>query len=89
MDPKNSKRTRPDEEPAFDDIDTAGAKLRVDSDALRARCRRAARRVGNTVVAELGGGIVAFKFGSSWRVRFPRPWRNDAPEGLDGHGGEP
>jgi hypothetical protein len=39
--------------------------------ALRARCRRAAKKVGNDVVAHLGGGIVAVKLGSSWRIRFP------------------
>jgi hypothetical protein len=52
-------------------IDTAAAKLAVAPDALRARCRRAARTVGNQIEANLGGGIVAFKFGRSWRVRFP------------------
>lgn len=83
MTPRSPKSAQPAGEAAFDDIDTAGAKLRVDSDALRARCRRAARRVGNTVVAELGGGIVAFKFGSSWRIRFPRHWRNDGPDASD------
>lgn len=41
--------------------------------ALRARCRRAARRRGREVQADLGGGIVAFKMGRSWRVRFPAP----------------
>lgn len=54
-------------------IEVAAERLSVAPDALRARCRRAARRVGDTVVANLGGGIVAFKFGRSWRVRFPEP----------------
>jgi hypothetical protein len=40
-------------------------------EALRARCRRAALRVGDSIQAQLGGGIVAFKFGRSWRVRMP------------------
>jgi len=55
----------------FDTIETAAAKLDMAPTALRARCRRAALRVGDEVVAHLGGGIVAFKFGRSWRVRFP------------------
>jgi hypothetical protein len=29
-------------------------------------------REGRDIVAHLGGGVVAFKFGRSWRVRFPR-----------------
>jgi hypothetical protein len=55
----------------FDTIESAAAKLDLDVEALRARCRRAATRVGDTVQAHLGGGIVAFKFGRSWRIRFP------------------
>ena len=55
----------------FETIETAAAKLDMAPTALRARCRRAGRRVGDEVVARLGGGIVAFKFGRSWRVRFP------------------
>lgn len=54
-------------------IDAAAAQLGLAPDALRARCRRAARRVGDAVIAQLGGGIVAFKFGRSWRIRFPDP----------------
>ncbi len=38
--------------------------------ALRARCRRKARREGREVVARLGAGVVGFKFGANWRVRF-------------------
>ena len=55
----------------YDTIETAAARLVLDVDALRARCRRNARREGTAVVADLGGGIVAFKLGRSWRVRFP------------------
>jgi hypothetical protein len=55
----------------FDTIESAAAKLGLDENALRARCRRAAERVHDATVARLGGGIVAFKFGKSWRVRFP------------------
>jgi hypothetical protein len=49
----------------------AAIRLGLDVQALRARCRRAARKVGNDVIARLGGGIVAVKLGSSWRIRFP------------------
>lgn len=52
-------------------IEIAAARLALAPDALRARCRRHARRVGNEVIAHLGGGIVAFKLGRSWRVSFP------------------
>jgi hypothetical protein len=54
-------------------IETAAERLDLDPNALRARCRRAARRVGDEIIAHLGGGIVAFKFGRSWRVQFPEP----------------
>ena len=56
----------------YDTIETAAARLALDAEALRARCRRGARREGTATVADLGGGIVAFKFGRSWRVQFPR-----------------
>lgn len=50
----------------------AARRLGLSPDALRARCRRAARnRPTRGTVVELGGGIVALKFGSRWRVRFP------------------
>jgi len=52
-------------------IDQASDLLQVSSAALRARCRRAARRRGKDVVAELADGILAIKFGRSWRIRFP------------------
>ena len=55
---------------AFETIETAAVRLGLDPDALRARCRRAAEQVGDAIVAQLGGGIVAFKFGKSWRIRF-------------------
>lgn len=54
-------------------IEAAASILQVEPNALRARCRRAARRTHQGVTADLGGGIVAFKFGRSWRVRFPEP----------------
>jgi len=39
-------------------------------DALRRRCARAARKIGRDITAQLGDGVVAVKFGRSWRVRF-------------------
>jgi hypothetical protein len=57
--------------PLYDTVEAAAAKLGLDAEALRARCRRAAKPVGASIEAHLGGGIVAFKFGRSWRVRFP------------------
>jgi hypothetical protein len=52
-------------------IEEAAVRLALTPLALRARCRRAARREGRSIVAHLGAGVVAFKFGRSWRVRFP------------------
>jgi hypothetical protein len=57
--------------PVFETIESAAEKLSVRPSALRSRCRRAAKRVGDASVVKLGGGIVAFKFGKTWRVRFP------------------
>ena len=51
-------------------IEDAAGRLSTTPTALRARCRRHARREGRDVIARLGGGVVAFKFGSSWRIRF-------------------
>jgi hypothetical protein len=51
-------------------IDVAAPRLGVSEEALRARCRRARKCTGGTVV-DLGGGIRAVKFGRTWRVRFP------------------
>ncbi len=57
--------------PIFETIESAAGKLDVEPAALRSRCRRAARRCAGASVAQLGGGIVAFKFGQTWRIRFP------------------
>jgi hypothetical protein len=58
----------------YDTIESAATKLAMDPNALRARCRRAARRVaGFGIEAQLGAGVVAVKFGKSWRIRFPSP----------------
>jgi hypothetical protein len=75
---------------AFETVDNAARKLGLEVGALRARCRRAAVAVGDTTVAHLGGGVVAFKFGRSWRIRFPpafeaSPWDARAT----GFGGRP
>lgn len=51
----------------------AAAKLDLEEQALRARCRRAARRVRGQVQADLGMGVLARKLGSSWRVYVPSP----------------
>lgn len=73
---KRSRTTRaapPRPSTLYDTVDTAAAKLSLDPTALRARLRRAQRAEGRSVVADLGGGITAFKFGSSWRISFPQP----------------
>ncbi len=51
-------------------IELAALMLSTTPVALRARCRRKARREGREVVARLGAGVVGFKFGANWRVRF-------------------
>jgi hypothetical protein len=55
----------------FETVEAASAKLSLDPTALRARLRRAQRVEGDRIVADLGGGIHGFKFGKSWRIRFP------------------
>jgi hypothetical protein len=58
----------------YETIESAAAKLAIDPNALRARCRRAARARANFgIEAQLGAGVVAVKFGKSWRIRFPSP----------------
>jgi hypothetical protein len=54
-------------------IEAAAKLVGVSPEALRARCRRAARRRDRQVVAELGMGIIARKFGRSWRLSVPPP----------------
>lgn len=53
-------------------IDEAAERLAMTPNALRCRCRRAQRkdRATGRVTAPLGDGVVAVKFGRSWRVRF-------------------
>lgn len=52
-------------------VEQAAGLLSTSPTALRARCRRYARREGREVISRLGGGIVAVKLGKSWRVRLP------------------
>jgi hypothetical protein len=54
-------------------VEDAAQLLSTTPTALRARCRRHARRVGRETVARLGAGVVAFKFGGSWRLRIEPP----------------
>jgi hypothetical protein len=58
-------------EPVYYTVEAAAAKLSLDPAALRARLRRAQRVEGSAIVADLGGDIQGFKFGKSWRIRFP------------------
>ncbi len=70
--PRDETTTQSPTSPAsYVNVDDAALRLATTPNALRARCRRAARRTGRIVSAHLGGGIVAIKFGVSWRVRFP------------------
>lgn len=55
----------------YHDVAAAATTLGLGTDALRARCRRAAVREGGSIVAHLGGGIVAFRLGRTWRIKFP------------------
>ena len=56
----------------YETVASAAPKLGLEPNALRARIRRSQRDEGGEIVADLGGGIRAFKFGSrSWRLRFP------------------
>lgn len=52
--------------------ESAAKLLELSEHALRARCRRAARREGQQVVARLGAGVVAYKLGKTWRVHFQK-----------------
>ncbi len=54
-------------------VEDAAKLLSTTPTALRARCRRHARRIGREVTARLGAGVVAFKFGASWRLRIDPP----------------
>lgn len=56
--------------PGLCTVEVAAVLLDTTPAALRARCRRNAPREGRKVVARLGAGMVGFKFGANWRVRF-------------------
>jgi hypothetical protein len=79
--PRSTRRDNPSDgtfhpsraEQLYDTVEVAAVKLSSEPVALRARLRRAQRREGNAIVADLGGGIHAFKFGRNWRIRFPDP----------------
>jgi hypothetical protein len=70
---RTPRATPPRPSTLYDTVDSAAAKLSLDPTALRARLRRAQRAEGRAIVADLGGGITAFKFGSNWRISFPQP----------------
>jgi hypothetical protein len=54
-------------------IEIAAAKLDLEPQALRARCRRGSRSENGETVARLGMGVIARKLGKSWRVYVPSP----------------
>jgi hypothetical protein len=51
------------------EAEAAAARFGISVRAFRARCRRHLRREGRLLVARLGPGLIAFKFGVSWRLR--------------------
>jgi len=53
---------------ALHTVRTAALHFGIDEATLREQCKNAAR--GRTH-ANLGGGIIAFKAGETWRIRFP------------------
>ncbi|HXX69171.1 MAG TPA: hypothetical protein VEK07_18445 [Polyangiaceae bacterium] len=53
---------------AYQSLDDAAPRLGMTVQALRARCRRGVAPDGR---CHLGDGVVAMKFGRTWRVRFP------------------
>jgi hypothetical protein len=65
--------SQPPGAPQLVTVEDAARLLSTTPAALRARCRRNARRLGSEVTARLGAGVVAFKFGASWRLRIELP----------------
>lgn len=51
-------------------LEQAAERLGIGTKALEARCRRAQRKESHNIVARLGAGVTAMKFGVSWRFRF-------------------
>jgi hypothetical protein len=71
---KATKRPRaPLPKQVFDDIKAAAAKLGLEPEALRARCRRVQELERGEVIAKLGAGVVGYKLGRTWRFRFFGP----------------
>ncbi len=64
-------KSRRNRDPDYLTIEDAAPRLDMTTQALRARCRRGAVREGREVRTYLGDGVVATKFGRTWRVRFP------------------
>lgn len=74
--PSRSRRKRPAPQSlgaCWYTIEIAAAKLDLEPQALRARCRRASRLVQGEILAQLGMKVVARKLGKSWRVYVPSP----------------
>ena len=69
--PRDAEHQRREASASYVDIERAAVRLSTTPNALRARCRRNARREGRAITAHLGGGIMAIKLGVSWRIRFP------------------
>jgi hypothetical protein len=57
--------------PPYLTVELAAQRLSTTPNALRARLRRSQRREGTSIVADLGGGLRAIKFGRNWRLIFP------------------
>ena len=71
MKKRSMPRGSPPDAGTYVTTEDAALYLSTTPTALRARCRRHARRVGKSIVAHLGADIIAVKLGASWRVRFP------------------
>jgi hypothetical protein len=56
---------------AYLSVEEAAPRLGMTPQALRARCRRGAVKEGRETRCYLGDGVVASKFGRTWRLRFP------------------
>lgn len=57
--------------PDFFSVPEAARRLGLTDEALRARCRRAARRVNGHIEAHIGAGVIGVKLGRAWRIIFP------------------
>lgn len=52
-------------------VEQAACRMQLNANALRHRISRKARRDGKVISAHLGGGIMAYKVGRNWRIKFP------------------